>query len=145
MRSYYLSFTAANLNHPNLYGFLQDSYTGSSTPINLNGNTVYRFSVNCGYNAICKTQTVFGLYFTTGILFCQGVTPVPVISYTSVKAWQQNSNVAVQWQVDHAINVSQYEVEKSIDGIIIYMKLTLQLRLTANANSTYNWIDDISD
>ena len=135
MRNYYLSFTAANLNHPNLYGFLQDSYTGLSTPINLNGNTVYRFSVNA--DTASANPNRFRIVFTT-ISLLSGVTPVPV-TYTSVKAWQQNNNVAVQWQVDNAINVSKYEVEKSTDGVLFNDVATIVA--AGDANFTYNWID----
>ncbi len=134
-KGYYLSLTASGLNHPNLSGFLQDSYTGTSTPINLNGNTNYKFLVNS--DAASSNPDRFRIVFSTGV-FLAGVTPVPV-TFTNVKALLQNNNVAVQWQVDNAINVSKYEVEKSLDGVVFNSVATITA--SGNASSTYNWTD----
>lgn len=45
-QEYQLEFQATQLAHPGLQAFLKDSYTGISTPLNLNGNSSVNFTVS---------------------------------------------------------------------------------------------------
>ena len=132
-KSYYILFTAVNLNHPNLFGFLQDSYTGTSTPVNLNGSTTVPFTITS--DTASATPNRFQLVYIT-IPLLSGVTPV---TYTSVKAWQQSNAVSVEWQMNNELNVSKYIVEKSTDGLAFDDAFTMEP--SGKTSSTYNWMD----
>jgi hypothetical protein len=132
-RSYDLLFTAANLNQPNLFGFIQDSYTGTSTAINLNGTTLVPFTITS--DPATANPNRFRVVFTT-ISLLSGVVPV---TYTSAKAWQENKNIDVQWQVDNQLNVSQYRVEKSSDGV--HFSNAANVQVSGKSTSTYSWED----
>jgi hypothetical protein len=74
------------------------------------------------------------------IVFAAPAAPLP-ISFTSIKAYQQGANVAVEWEVAAELNVKNYEVEKSTNGIN-FVKLGTQLATGNNSSDvTYNWLD----
>ncbi len=59
------------------------------------------------------------------------------VTLTSIKAFQQNSGVQVEWKVATEVNVRQYEVERSMDGRLFFAAGSVFARNT----STYNWFD----
>ena len=38
------------------------------------------------------------------------------VTFTMVKAYQQNKKINVEWSVENEMNIKQYEVEKSTNG-----------------------------
>jgi hypothetical protein len=132
-KTYEIGFVATGLNQPNLAGFVQDVYAGTSIPLNLNGNTQIPFTVTTDPNSARPDR--FRIVFTNASTV-SGVTPV---TYTDVKALQNNNNVNVQWQVDNELNVSKYEVEKSSDGTQFTSVATIAP--SGKSSSTYNWVD----
>ena len=107
-RLYQLEFITSNLNHPGLTGYLEDSYLHTSVAINLNGANNINFSVNSdpASSAIYR----FRIIFTTA---AAGLMP---LSFTSVKAYQQNNTIQVAWKTTNEQNMKLYNVEKSTDG-----------------------------
>ncbi|MEI7470626.1 MAG: T9SS type A sorting domain-containing protein [Chitinophagaceae bacterium] len=131
IRDYQLDLTAVLMNHPNLYGFLEDNYTSTSTPLNLDGNTIYPFSVNS--DPLSADTTRFKIVFGPA-------TPLPV-TITSIKAVEIANNIQVEWKVENQVNMLRYEIEKSTDGRT-FSKAGTQAATGANgSNATYNWQD----
>jgi hypothetical protein len=88
-RNYQLQFIAGNLNHPGLSGFLEDKYLNSRTPIDLNGTTISNFTISA--DAASAAFNRFRLVFTTEARLFAALP----ITFTSVKAYQQNNNIAI--------------------------------------------------
>jgi hypothetical protein len=61
------------------------------------------------------------------------------LTITSIKAYQVNKNVAVEWQTAYESNIKRYEVEKSADASS-YAKANSTAAHNASANN-YCWLD----
>ena len=135
-RSYQFQFVADSLNHPGLIGFLADKYTGNTTLLNLNGTTTANFNVNNDTES--QDPNRFQVIFEQPL---SSPLPLPV-TYTSVKAWQQNDNISIAWNVENELNIKQYEIEKSTDGIN-FNKVATVTAVGGNVSSAqYNWVDE---
>jgi hypothetical protein len=128
LQKYRLECTATQLNQ-GLSGFLEDNYLHTSTPLNLSGSTIADFNiVNIpGSSAANRFRIVFKQLSTLAVTF------------TSVKAYQQNKDIAVEWSAENESNLQQYDVEKSVDG----NHYTIAKTIAANNAilSTYSWLD----
>jgi len=131
-RDYQFQFVANNIQQQGFVGTLIDNYLGINTPINLYGTTNVNFSVVSGITASGASNR-FMIVFRPA-----GVTPV---TFTTVKAYQKNTNIVIDWKVENELNIAQYEVEKSADGKS-FTKVTIT-KSTGNNNSSvdYNWLD----
>lgn len=129
-RNYRFEIISQNLDHPGLLGFLEDTYLGTQTPINLSGATQVDFNVDA--NAGSSKTDRFRIIFRQAIL-------LPV-TFTTVKAYLQNKDVAVEWKVENEIDMSSYDIERSSDGTS-FTKVG-NVRAAANGGSiTYTWLD----
>jgi|GEM_PF-1415708 len=126
VKSYQLELNAAAFDAGSLTAYLEDAETGTSTPLNLTGSTLYGFSINMNSNV-----NRFKIVFRKMI-----VLPVTLTSITAIR---QGNNIAVQWKVQNEINLAHYDIERSDDGI----RFTKAGEQTAgNSSATaYNWID----
>lgn len=132
-RNYQFEFIPDNMAQPGLTGFLVDNYLGTSTPINLDAPSKINFSVVSGVAASSAFDR-FKIVFNN----MMGVLPV---TFSTIKAYQANSGIAVEWNVENELNIMQYEVERSADGkTFTQTNITIA---TGNHNSAvnYNWID----
>jgi len=131
-RGYQLELKAEKFN-PLLSAFLEDSFTGKSTPLNLASGTMFDFSITSdAKSAVANRFRIVFKQVATG--------PLPV-TYKSVKAFKQANNIAVEWTVENEINISKYEVEKSGDGVS-FTKVNVTTATGANRTSTtYSWLD----
>jgi N-acetylneuraminic acid mutarotase len=70
------------------------------------------------------------------------ITTALPITLSTVKAYQQNNNIAVEWKTQNESNIKQYEIEKSADGIS-FTKVAVQPALVSNnmSSNTYQWLD----
>ena len=129
-QQYQLEFIASNLNHPALYGFLQDTYLATTTPLNLNGSTLVNFTIDA--NPLSGTASRFRVVFSP-------ISTLP-ISVSNLTAHAQNtSEIMVEWSVENERNMQQYEVEKSIDGVSFTSRTIV---IANNANTAhYRWLD----
>jgi hypothetical protein len=106
VQKYRFEFTADQVYQPGLRAFLQDNYLHTGPALNIDGTTTIDFSV----------VNIAGSYAANRfmIVFSQlGALPV---TFTSVKAYQKDKNIDVEWNVENELNIQQYEVEKSTDG-----------------------------
>ncbi|MDB5277548.1 MAG: hypothetical protein JWR61_2503, partial [Ferruginibacter sp.] len=130
-RAYQFVFDASNMQQPGMVGYLLDSYLGTSTLVSLDGKTTVKFSINAA--AASAATNRFKIVFKT--------TTVLPVTFTSVKAYQQNTAIAVEWNVENEINMVKYDVEKSTDGSTFTYVNTTDVSGTSNANNTYSWLD----
>lgn len=132
LKDYRFKINTFDFVQSNLSAFLEDAWLNTSTPINLNGsvNTV-NFSVTA--DAASANPDRFRIVFASA-------GPLPV-TITSLKAAQQGGNIAVEWKASNQLNMKQYEVEKSTDGIN-FSKVNTQQTIGVNgSDATYTWLD----
>ena len=106
VRKYRFEFLSDELYHPGLTAFLLDNYLHTSTPLYVDGTTDVDFSVTSIAASYAANRFM--------IVFSQ-LSTLPV-TFTSVKAYNKDKNINVQWTVDNEMNMKQYETEKSTDG-----------------------------
>jgi hypothetical protein len=130
--NYQLQFKADNFSDPSITASLEDRFTGTSTPVMLNGNiTSYDFNVTA--DAASKaTDRFMVVYRSTGVL---------PVGFTSVQAYQSNSNIAVEWKVATENNIKGYEVEKSGNGRSFTKAASVAATASAGRSQSYNWVD----
>lgn len=126
---YRFVFNASGLQDAGVYGFIEDNYTKTRTPLNMDGNTEVDFTITA--IPASKAADRFRIVF-------REMTVMPV-TFTSVKATQKNTAISVEWKVENQSRMQQYDVEKSVDG----SQFTKVATIAANNNSAsaYNWID----
>ncbi|MBA3830261.1 MAG: Ig-like domain-containing protein, partial [Taibaiella sp.] len=108
IQTYRFEFIADNLDTgAGLEGFLEDNYLHTRTPVSLSGTTLVDFSV----------ANVAGSYATDRFRIVFAPAKALPVTFTSVKAYRQGSNINVEWIVDNEMNIKNYDVEKSADGL----------------------------
>jgi hypothetical protein len=131
-KDYRFQLATFNFVQPGVTAWLQDSYLNSNTPVDLSGAVSnIDFSVNA--NAASAAQDRFRIVFSLS-------GPLP-ISITSIKAYEQNKNIAVEWKVSSETNMKNYEVEKSTDGRNFYKVATQAATANNGTDITYKWLD----
>jgi hypothetical protein len=130
--NYKMELVGTNLNHPGLLGFLEDNYLHSSTPLNLNDTTEVNFIVNTDPGSIAQNR--FRIIFKTDPSFA----PLP-LTFTFVKAYQQQDHINIDWKTENETNMKKYIVERLTDG----SNFVKQADVNANnlASNNYHWVD----
>ena len=129
---YQFVFEPTLTNANNLMGVLEDLYLNTSTDVSLASTTTYNFNINTAAPASAAANR-FRIVFKPII-----ITPV---TYSSVKAWQQQKNIKVEWKVENELNILSYDVEKSVDGIR-FSKINTTSAAAVNGGAyTYNCLD----
>lgn len=131
-KDYRLKINTQDFVQLNVTAWLQDTWLNTSTPIDLSGIVRdYDFSVTA--DPASANIDRFRIVFNLG-------GPLPV-TFTSIKAYQQLDNIAVEWKVSNQLNINHYEVEKSTDGIN-FIKVATQAAIGSNGSHIdYNWLD----
>jgi hypothetical protein len=106
--NYQLAFDPINMAQPGLAAFVQDNYLHTNTPVSLDVASSVNFSINA--DPASTDMYRFRLIFTTAV---GGTLP---LTFTGLKAWQQNTAVNVNWNTAAENNMKDYEVQKSTDG-----------------------------
>jgi hypothetical protein len=114
---------------PGMTAYLEDSYTNAATALSL--TTINKVNFNITSNTASQSPTRFRVVFKMPVV-------LPV-TYTSVKAQQQNKVVAVEWKVENQLNIKQYEVERSADGRN-FATVSL-IPASVNKTDAYKWLD----
>lgn len=121
----------ANMNAPQWSAYLEDSYLKSSAIINLEDTTVINFTVTA------DAASAVGNRFR--LVFKNNGSPLP-LTFISIKAIRQNNNIGVEWAVENEVNISKYEIEKSVDGEHFIKVNTVAAKGLANT-ILYHWLD----
>jgi hypothetical protein len=130
VQNYQWQLDMKNMDQPGLYGFLEDNYLHTSLPLNLNGHNIANFNIANipGSYAADRFKIVF-----------KQLTVLPV-TFTSIKAYQQNKDIAVEWKTENESNLQQYDVEKSVDGN--HFTVTKTVAANNAAVNNYSWLDE---
>ncbi len=129
VQNYQWQLKMENMDQPGLTGFLEDNFTNTRTSLNLNGNN------NIDFNVINAAASYAADRFK--VVFAPA--KILAVSFSNIRAYQQNTNVNVEWKVENEINIRQYEIEKSIDGNS-YIKAGSTVARNTPA-SLYTWTD----
>lgn len=131
IRDYQLHVEAANINQPGLSAFLEDNYLHTSTPVSLDGSTVYRFTVTADSGAWRPDR--FRIVFRQVIV-------LPV-TFTSVKAYRVDDDIKVEWKTENESSVLYYEIQRSADGIHFEKAGTEDNVSNNGRGASYKWPD----
>ena len=127
-QQYQFEFIGTRLDQYGMEAFLEDNYLHTKTLLNLTGSTL----INLNNTGSSWNRDRFH------IVFSPAAGPVPV-TFISVKVYQQNANIAVEWKVENESHISNYSVEKSADGNRFISSNTQDAKNLPTSN--YNWID----
>ncbi len=132
VKGYKFEFVAQNLDVNGLSGFLEDSYLNTSTPINLNSTTTYDFTI----------ANIPGSWNPSRFRIMFRPATVLPVTFSNVKAFEQNGNIKVEWNVENQINIKQFEIEKSANGQQFEKANTVTPKGNNNSAAGYGWLDE---
>ena len=127
-RKYQLQLIPEGMDQPGMIAFLEDSYLATSTPLNLADIIKINFSINS--DAASSSSTRFRIVFMQA-----SVLPV---TFSAVKAYLINGKVEVDWKVEEEVNLKEYQLEKSADGVHFQLFNTTE----ANGSGNYFSVDE---
>ncbi|RYE24600.1 MAG: T9SS type A sorting domain-containing protein, partial [Sphingobacteriales bacterium] len=107
-QSYKLNLNAWQLDAGGRSGRLIDNYTGSNTPLQMDGNTVVDFAVTSEPASFASNR--FKIVFDKMVAL-----PMKFLALNAYST--SNNTVNIDWQVSEEINTQHYEIERSADGI----------------------------
>jgi len=134
-RSYQFEFTTTNLDRPGMQAVLQDSYLGTSLALTLNGISKLNFAVNA--DAASADVNRFKIIYVTNI-----ATAVLPVTFASVKGFEINEKIAIEWKVENEINIKKYEVERSSNSLDFNILSSIKVSGFKNDHNSYSWIDN---
>lgn len=117
-REYRFTFEAVNFSNMGYTAMLEDSYTNIAKPVSLDGPTTIDFTIDG--NAASQSNSRFRIVFAK-------TAPLPVV-YSSIRAYERQEQVYVEWTTSVEINTTHYEVEKSNNGTDFTKMATIQAR-----------------
>lgn len=130
-QSYRLEFIGTNINIAGLIAVLEDAYLKTNRTLDLAGTAIVNFTVDA--NAASAAANRFKIVFTQS-------GPLPV-SFISIAATKQNSDIRVEWKVAGERGIQHYEVERSTNGRSFITAGTVTAQGNTNNDLTYNWLD----
>ena len=129
-REYQFEFIGSYLDEYGMEAFLEDNYLHTRTQLSLTGITFIKFIVN--NMAASRSKNRFH------IVFAAAAGPLPA-TFVSLKGYQQNKNIAIEWKMENERDIINYTVEKSAEGNRF---IPANIKKAKNMNaSTYNWLD----
>ena len=129
--NYELEFEGSHFTNPATQATLIDNFTGLRTPLSVTGITVVPITISsiAGSSSTDRFMVVFG-----------PTAPLPVDVLT-VKAYQKNGGVQVDWVVNTETNMNSYEVERSANGTQFSKSVSVASLGNTNQPRTYGWFD----
>lgn len=131
--TYRLDLIAYKLNVPGRIGILQDKYLQTQTLLNLNDTSRINFTVTADPKSYASDR--FMVVFST-----PGFSALP-LTFTSLKAFQRNNSVSINWTTASETGVEQYDIEKSVTGNN-FSKIT-DIKANNTAINNYQWVDAV--
>ena len=128
-QAYQLRFAPVNMESMGVSAYLSDRYLNTTTPISLSDSSTVNITVSSA--AASSSADRFSVIF-------RPMAALPV-TYTSVKAYEKGSDIAVAWTVENESGMQQYEIESSADGNS-FMKAATIAASNRGAGS-YEWLD----
>ncbi|MEX0636866.1 MAG: hypothetical protein WD135_08860, partial [Ferruginibacter sp.] len=115
--------------------FLKDAYTNTLTPLNLNGETEYNFS-------IINTPTSYAPNRFTIVYQQSVVLPVTITSVTAVRSTSNTNEVMVSWKTEEERNMQNYMLEYSTNGTTFSSIATVAVNASNNGSGVYTQLND---
>ncbi len=131
-RNYMLELEAQGFDQQGMNAYLEDNFLNTSTMISPSGTTRINFASDGTNSATASNRFK--------IVFKPQATVLPV-TLKSVTAYKNNNDIAVEWKVENEINIVQYDVEKSTDGVVFTQVHTIMVPGNFNLVNSYNWLD----
>jgi len=131
IRDYRFKVIMQQFSITGLMAKVYDNYLHTSTLLDTYGATT-----NVNFSVTADPASAHPFRFSIIIITAM---PLPV-TITSFAATQQAKNIALAWKVSNQLNMLQYEVERSADGIH-FSRVATQPATGSNSN-TYNWVDE---
>ena len=130
-QKYRFELTADQLYRPGLTAFLEDNYLHTRTPLYVDGVTDVDFTIVNIPGSYAADR--FRIVFTPALV-------LPV-TFTSIKAYQQNTLINIEWKVDNESNMKQYQVEQSTDGNHFSLLSSVPAMANGNGPADYGVTD----
>jgi hypothetical protein len=105
--NYRFEFIPENIVSFNLQAYLEDKYTNTLTPVSMSERTTFDFAANTNVGAYASDRFR---------IILKQLRPLPV-TFVDVKAIKQKEQINVTWKVENEINIREYAVEKSVNGV----------------------------
>lgn len=133
IHAYQFDVSMEQMNLPGRTAMFVDKYEGTRTPLSLTGTNAIQFDV------INNPQSLAADRFM--IVFRQPAGALPV-RYSSISAVRnQNKTVTVMWTTQNEISMTDYKVERSLDGTH-FTEIGTQAPLANNGNgASYSYLD----
>ena len=128
-QSYQLRFAPENMERAGVSAELIDKYLEKRMPVGLTADTTY-YAFSITSEAASKAADRFM------VVFKEEIRP---LTFTSVKAYQKNRDIAVEWKVENERLVNHYEVAKSVDGRTFTKVDTVAT--DKSLSGSFNWLD----
>jgi hypothetical protein len=126
VRKYRFTISMNNLATPGIVAMLEDSYLNTKTLLSTSDTTNYDFN-------IINHPDSYNPFRFKIVLKVLNTLPV---SFTAITATIQNNDIKVMWKVSDQLNIAQYEVLKSTNGI----NFTKIATVSANSGNIANLI-----
>lgn len=133
-QQYSLEIDATLMDVTDVTATLVDKYLGTNTPINIGLTNFINFS--CDANAASKARDRFKIVFKKLI-------SLPV-SFLNVDAAVINDVPQITWLVSTQVNVKQYIVEKSNDGVVFTTVQMVAAKLQNSLSILYTVTDELA-
>lgn len=132
-RDYRFKISTQGFSVTGLIAKIEDNYLHTTSYLNTSGNTTdFNFSITS--DPASADPFRFSI-----IIITPRALPVTITKFAAI---QQAKNIALEWKVSNQVNMLQYEVERSTNGISFSKAFTIA---AATVNSpTYNWVDEHS-
>jgi len=133
-QAYKWMIKAEGLDSAGRVAFLKDAFTNTLTPLNLNGETEYNFSVNGTAGTFAANR--FSIVYEQTL-----VLPVTITTVAATRVVGKQNEVSVSWKVESETNMNNYEVEYSADGRTFSNIATIAPNSNNGAGS-YSFLND---
>jgi len=130
--NYELEFTGQSFLNDNITPILIDNFTGNRTGLSISGTTVVPITVSSNPASAASNRFYVVFENTAG--------PLP-IDISSIKAYEKNSGIQVDWVMNSEQDMDKYEVEKSTDGRHFVKTGTVLSKGNSNIQVNYGWFD----
>jgi hypothetical protein len=135
-QSYEWQFNPTNwgtaLSFTSMTAELVDSYTGTRTPIDLgNPNVVVSFTITSAPSSYATNR--FYIVFNP-------TSPLPVV-LKSIRGYQHNTGINVDWEVNSQVNMDRYEIERARNGNTNFLTVGTVDATTNMDIASYTWFD----
>lgn len=130
--NYEFQFTGSDFVDPSIIAILVDKFTGIHTQLSTSSSTVVPFSVTAVTGSSASDRFM--------VIFSKPSGPLPIY-ISSVKAYEKNSSIQVDWIINTEQDMDRYEVEKSTDGRSFAKATTVLSKGNSLIQVNYGWVD----